>query len=421
MSKEIKRFQIHQKPIKTRFYMLPLLWIVVFFSLLFIKHKIVKENFKKIKGGCLIISNHLSFQDIKLLEKVIFPRRSFYVSSIDEFVGKEWIMRHLGCIPKKVHYQDMALVRNLIRLLKKGNIVTIYPEATYSFAGSTNKFDQSLGKLAKLANVPIVVIHEYGPYLYSPRWNWLHKNREVPLIAKAKMVVTKDELKSLSEKEIQNRINEYFEYDEYEYQRNNNIHIKYQAKAENIHRILFRCPNCENENCITGEGNTIKCSICNSNYEIDELSILKNTNGETKFDSISKWYNYQRKSVKESINNGTYSIEFPVRISRLINAKIGFDHNYATGKAIQTDKGIFIEAITTKDQLPFTFEYNEKLNSLIHLTFSVKGCRGEAAFEVHDEKESYLIYPLDGTCVTKIRFAVEEAHEKYLNELNKLK
>ena len=418
MEKSFKKFEMHQKPIKTRFYLMPLLWLAVPISLIGTKHKIIKENFKSIKGGCIIVSNHMSFVDFKLLEKMIFPRRSYYISSIDEFIKKEWIMRHLGCIPKKVHYMDMALVRNMVRLLKKGNIISLYPEATYSFAGITNQFDQGIGKLAKLANVPVIVIHEYGAYLYSPRWNTHPKNKEVPLILKAKMVVNKDEVKELSEQQIQERINQYFEYDEYAYQKEHKIKIKNKNKAHNIERILYRCPNCENEKCIHGQGNIITCNVCQAKYEIDEYGILKNLNSQTQFDSISKWYIWQKKSVHEQIYDGTYDITFPVKISKFINDKIGFNHQYAKGVAKQNEFGIFIDAIVNETKETFHFEYNNKLNSNLHLTFDVKGCQ-ESAFEVHNGTDSYLIYPLDQTATVKIRFAVEEAHQKYLLSLKK--
>ena len=181
MSKEIKKIDMHKKPLKMNPILLPILWVAVWFNLLGRKHKIVRENFKKLPKGCLILSNHMSFEDMKLLVKFLKPRRSHFLSSIDEFIGKEWIMRQLGCIPKKVHYSDIAIVKTIVKLLKNDNIVTIYPEATYSFAGVTNDFDQGLGKLAKLANVPVIVIRQHGNYLYSPRWNTKPKNKEVPL------------------------------------------------------------------------------------------------------------------------------------------------------------------------------------------------------------------------------------------------
>lgn len=412
MSKEIKKIDMHKKPLKMNPILLPILWVAVWFNLLGRKYKIVRENFKKLPKGCLILSNHMSFEDMKLLVKFLKPRRSHFLSSIDEFIGKEWIMRQLGCIPKKVHYSDIAIVKTIVKLLKNDNIVTIYPEATYSFAGVTNDFDQGLGKLAKLANVPVIVIRQHGNYLYSPRWNTKPKNKEVPLLYKARMVVSKEEVKTLKADEIQARINEYFVYDEYKYQRENNIRIKSKTMAKNIERILYRCPHCQQEMCIVGEGNDIKCTHCNASYHIDELSILNNVNGETKFTSISDWFTWQRESVKEQIENETLNITFPVKISKYLNSKLGFDHKFALGSATVNNHGITIDAKVNEDGSDFHYEYNEKLNSTIHLTYDVKGCQ-DSGFEVHNATDSYMVYPLDGTSIIKVRFAVEEAHKHH--------
>ena len=80
MDKPYKKINYDRKPIKTRWYLLPLIWIIVTFMLFKVKHKIIKENFKKIKGGCLIVSNHMCFTDFKLLEKFLFPRRYFQLT-----------------------------------------------------------------------------------------------------------------------------------------------------------------------------------------------------------------------------------------------------------------------------------------------------------------------------------------------------
>ena len=415
MSKEIKKLDMHKKPRKMNPLLLPIVWIAVHVHMLSRKHKIVRENFKKLPKGCLILSNHMSFEDMKLLMKFMLPRRSYFLSSIDEFIGKEWIMRQLGCIPKKVHYSDLAIVKTIVKLLKQDNIVTIYPEATYSFAGVTNDFDQGLGKLAKLGNVPVIVIRQHGNYLFSPRWNTNPKNKEVPMLYKAKMVVSKEEVKQLSAEQIQQRINEYFEYDEYKYQRDNNIRIKSPTKAKNIERILYRCPHCEKEMCIEGNGNTIKCNACIASYEIDELSILRNTNGETKFTSISDWFTWQRESVKKEISEETLNMTFPVKISKYLNPKLGFDHNYALGTATVNNNGITIDAKVNEDGSDFRYEYNQKLNTTIHLTYDVKGCQ-DSGFEVHNATDSYMVYPTDGTSIIKVRFAIEEAHKYHFNK-----
>ena len=193
------------------------------------------------------------------------------------------------------------------------------------------------------------------------------------------------------------------------------ILIKSKTKANRIDRILYRCPHCNNEKCITGEGNLIKCSSCGATYEIDELSVLHNLNGNTIFDSISDWFMWQRESVIEALKTDSLNVKFPVKISKFLNSKLGFDHNFAKGFAVLDKTGIHVTAKINETNEDFTFEYNEKANNTIHLTYDVKGCK-DSGFEVHNSTDSYMVYPTDNTSIIKVRFAIEEAHKISLND-----
>ena len=68
---------------------------------------------------CLVLMNHSSFVDLKIASKVLFPRPFHIVCTSDGFVGKEWLMRHLGCIPTKKFVSDPGLVRDMKYVLEK--------------------------------------------------------------------------------------------------------------------------------------------------------------------------------------------------------------------------------------------------------------------------------------------------------------
>ena len=54
-------------------------------------------------GPWLILMNHSSFLDLEIASRII-PMRYHIVCTSDGFVGKEKLMRNLGCIPtKKAH------------------------------------------------------------------------------------------------------------------------------------------------------------------------------------------------------------------------------------------------------------------------------------------------------------------------------
>ena len=62
---------------------------------------------------CLILMNHSCFTDLLIAETVFADRPMNIVCTSDGFVGKNWLMRHLGCIPTNKFVTDFVLVRNM--------------------------------------------------------------------------------------------------------------------------------------------------------------------------------------------------------------------------------------------------------------------------------------------------------------------
>ena len=61
-------------------------------------NKIGMERLGK-KEPCLILMNHSSFIDLKIASNILYPRPFSIVCTSDGFVGKNLLMRLLGCIP----------------------------------------------------------------------------------------------------------------------------------------------------------------------------------------------------------------------------------------------------------------------------------------------------------------------------------
>ena len=90
----------------------------------------------------MIIALHASFIDFARNTKICAPHHSNYISSIEEFIGRESLFRGIGCFPKRKYTKDLIPILHIINLLKKEkNSVTIYPEAQYSVAGINERID----------------------------------------------------------------------------------------------------------------------------------------------------------------------------------------------------------------------------------------------------------------------------------------
>ena len=87
------------------------------------------------------------------------------------------------------------------------------------------------------------------------------------------------------------------------------IEISEDFRADGLERILYRCPNCQSENTITGKGIHITCSACGKAWELDKFGFIKALQGDTEFSHIPDWYEWEREQVKQQIEKGEYSFE----------------------------------------------------------------------------------------------------------------
>ena len=128
----------------------------------------------------LLLSNHMHFIDFELAAKATYPHRVNNVVSIDGFVIKFWLMEWIGAIATRKFTMDLHLVKSINKVLKRGDILAMYPEARYSPCGTTAFLPDSLGKLIRMNKVPVVAVVHHGNHLYAPFWDF-RKKRKVPL------------------------------------------------------------------------------------------------------------------------------------------------------------------------------------------------------------------------------------------------
>jgi hypothetical protein len=72
-------------------------------------------------------------------------------------------------------------------------------------------------------------------------------------------------------------------YDEYKWQRDNNIHIDFPQRAEGLHRVLYQCPHCLTEHEMDSKDDELWCNHCNKHWKMDTLGELHAVEGPTEF------------------------------------------------------------------------------------------------------------------------------------------
>lgn len=408
---DITPFDMRKKPVKEKWFLTPIKWILSLPTTYYRKLKINKVNMDGLKPPYLLLCTHHAFLDFKVQTRAIFPHPATYVVAIDGFVGKEWLLRNVGGIGKrKFTPQDKVLFRNMKYSLDNLKLITtLYAESAYSVIGTDAILPESLFKAVKILDHPVVVLNMHGNFLTQPNY-MMPKQRKIPLKADMTQVITKTDLKTITLDEIKHRITKAFKYDEWQYQHDNKIAIKDKNRALGLNRVLYQCQNCLTEYRMDALGTTIKCLHCGDTHELTIYGKLQNQDKPTRYEHVPDWYEAQRAFTKEALLNDTYYFEDEVYIESLRNAK-GFIP-LGDGKLIHTKAGIHL----TGNDIDGPLDLYKESNSLytVHIEFMFKKLdktKG-AAVILSTETDTYYIYPKTKIdCVTKIRFAVEEAYK----------
>lgn len=314
MKNKYTPFDMNRKPARQYPFLMPLLWIGSYLLTRKFKLKIKKEKMKGLKPPFLVIAAHQGFSDYYIGPLSMFPRRAMYVSDMEGFAAFGlWLYRGLGCIGKRRYVPEINVLRHIKYAISKNQSVFVYPESRHSNVGTTSYIPKNIGRLCKFANVPVVVLTQHGSYLANPFWDEEH-TRKVPIEATMTCICTKEELQNTSADIIQKRIEELLNYDEYKYQKDNNIKITYKNRAAGLHKALYQCVKCKTKYEMSSYKSFIVCNSCKTKFEMTELGDLcqitniSETDSQSKTIRIPDWYEWERTEATNNIENRTYNV-----------------------------------------------------------------------------------------------------------------
>ncbi|MBQ8955282.1 MAG: hypothetical protein IJ048_14340 [Clostridia bacterium] len=407
MKQAFDRFDMVERPRRTKWYLRPLTIAFSLPEVLSHRMKLVKTGTESLRPPYVLLCNHNAFFDFKAATRAIWPHRANYVVAIDGFIGREGLLRDVGCICKRKFTNDLTLVRHLAQTIKNGDVAVIYPEARYSLCGTTAVLPESLGKLCYLLRVPVVTLICHGHHVNSPFWN-LRSRHVAPTEAEFRLLFTPEELKATPFEEINRRIVEAFQYDDFRWQKQKGIRVTAPWRAEGLHKVLYRCPACQTEYRMTSSGCELICSACGKRWTMTELGELQAAAGLTEFSHIPDWYEWERACVREEIARGAYSSgPLAVTVDSLPNAR-GFIR-LGEGTLIHDMNGFSVRG-TDVDGDPF--EMVKPVPSLYscHIEYDYLGRHGDCV-DLNTLEDTWYIYPHGGDfSVTKMALATEELY-----------
>ncbi len=376
------------------------------------KYKVEKINMEGIKPPYILLSNHMYFVDFYLNSIATYPNKVYNIATVDGYYRRPFLMELIGCMCKRKFTTDPELVKSIEHVLfKKKGIMSMYPEARYSPAGTTAILPNSLGHLAKKMNVPVVVLLHHGNYLHTPFWNY-RKPRKVPLHTTMTCVLKPEDIEKMTSEEIQQKLTEAMQYNEYKWQEEHNLRITEDFRAEGLHKILYQCPHCMAESKMDSKGTKIFCTECGKEWEMDELGRLKATEGETEFSHIPDWFEWERSNVRKEIESGTYNFEDEVEIYSLPSC-MKFQ-NLGKGKLTHNYNGFTVEGELNGKK----YCINRMVPGMygVHIEYDYCYVRPDDCIDISTSKDSLYCYPTKKNVVTKLSFATEELFKQKMEK-----
>ncbi|MBI5866207.1 MAG: 1-acyl-sn-glycerol-3-phosphate acyltransferase [Planctomycetes bacterium] len=120
-------------------------------------------------GGALLICNHQSFLD-PALAGIGLPRAAHFMARDTLFRGAFGrLIASLNAFPVKRSTGDVGAIKETLRRLKHGALITVFPEGTRTTDGRVQSFQSGVVLLARKAGVPLVPTLVLGAYECWPR------------------------------------------------------------------------------------------------------------------------------------------------------------------------------------------------------------------------------------------------------------
>jgi len=117
------------------------------------------------QGGCLIVSNHVSYMDPTTVGWAV-AREIYYLGRKTLFKPPfwSWFLPICNVLPIDRDGRDVSGLRRIIKMLKEGHAVLLFPEGTRSPDGALQPAEPGAGLVALKAAVPILPVRVFGTF-----------------------------------------------------------------------------------------------------------------------------------------------------------------------------------------------------------------------------------------------------------------
>ncbi|MCF7796712.1 MAG: 1-acyl-sn-glycerol-3-phosphate acyltransferase [Candidatus Marinimicrobia bacterium] len=221
----------------------------------------------------IIVARHASYLD-PFLFGIFIPFPVHFVTTADAYTHpvKQWFMDQLYTFPIRRHVQDLAALRNIIKLTAAGKTVGIFPEGERSMDGSPGEIVPETVRVLQRCKVPILPVEIDGAFEIWPRWSNVRRKGKVHVRFKPVIPVSE----TANGEKFTQRIRATIFPNEVTYHP-----VRTKRMAKGVEKLLWGCIHCGATDTIREVGaDRVACEACGRVFTLLRNYHLQDRDGE---------------------------------------------------------------------------------------------------------------------------------------------
>lgn len=275
------------------------------------------------KGPFIVLCNHVTDWD-PIFVGAAFKEQMYFVTS-------EHLLR-LGFVSKLIMWLQAPIARQkggsaagavkaMLRAMKEGHNIGLFPEGNRTWDGVTRDFPASTGKLVRSCGGTLVTFRLSGGYFASPRWAGA-STRRGRMRGQVVGTYSPEELRAMTPLEINQLIRRDLYEDAFEEQRKHPVPYRGKRLAEHLETLLFICPKCGAMHRMVSRDDRFVCENCGMETRFSVNGFF--SGGRLPFDNVRDWNRWQEEQIKkrcENAGDGPIFSDTELQLSRVDSAK----------------------------------------------------------------------------------------------------
>ena len=162
----------------------------------FFRYQVVGREKLIQDGPVLIASNHESFLDPPLVG-IAYDNPVYYLARKTLFKGPtKWLYPRWNAVPVDQEAPDMSSLKKIIKMLKSGKQVVVFPEGARTLTGKLQPGEAGVGLIAAKSRALIQPVRIFGAYEALPRGSGRLRFHPVTIVVGDPMTLTAEECRA---------------------------------------------------------------------------------------------------------------------------------------------------------------------------------------------------------------------------------